>query len=138
MPANGRIDKPTDHNGTFSAFRVRQYLAPSPPHARRFLDRIAAPNINASSSSSGGVVDWGIYMQQTTGTSANTPKLGHNFSFQIADGGGRRACSVTILSPTRESAELYFQENAPSIVQMARERLSTAESAAGPLSLQIP
>ncbi|MET0678655.1 MAG: hypothetical protein ABW175_22890 [Bradyrhizobium sp.] len=77
-------------------------------------------------------------MQQTTGTSADTSINGHHFSFQIANGGGRRACSVTILSPTREIAELYFQENAPSIVQMARDRLSAAETGMGPLSLQIP
>jgi hypothetical protein len=78
-------------------------------------------------------------MQHTTGTSANTSiKLGHHFFFQIADGVGRRTCSVTILLPTRESAELYYRENSSNIVQMARERLSAGETAAGPLRLHLP
>ena len=63
--------------------------------------------------------------------------VGFNFHFQIANGAGRKACSVQVQAHNYHDATDFFRQNWPTIELMARESLtSTAEGAE--LSLTMP
>ncbi len=62
----------------------------------------------------------------------------YTFYFQISDGIGRRACAVAIAAPTRDEAQVLFQENSTTIVQMARDNISRGLHKDLPLKLSFP
>ena len=56
--------------------------------------------------------------------------VGFNFHFQIANGAGRKACSVRVQAQNFHDARGIFQQNWPTIELMARELLSSAAEGA--------
>ena len=52
--------------------------------------------------------------------------VGFNFHFQIADGSGRKACSVKVQAHNYYAATDFFRQNWPTIELMARESLISA------------
>jgi hypothetical protein len=55
--------------------------------------------------------------------------VGFNFHFQIANGAGRKACSVRVQAQTFHDATGVLRENWPTIELMARESLAAADGA---------
>jgi hypothetical protein len=60
----------------------------------------------------------------------DTEAVGFNFHFQIANGGGRKACSVRVQAVSFHDATSVFRENWPTIELMARESLAAAADGA--------
>ena len=54
----------------------------------------------------------------------------HIFSFQLASGGGRLACTIVIHSETRDQAQIIFRDNWRDIETMARNKLVREHGAA--------
>jgi hypothetical protein len=52
--------------------------------------------------------------------------VGFNFHFQIANGSGRKACSVQVQACNFHDATDFFRQNWPAIELMARESLVVA------------
>jgi hypothetical protein len=52
--------------------------------------------------------------------------VGFNFHFQIANGTGRKACSVRVQACNFHDATDFFRQNWPAIELMARESLAVA------------
>ena len=52
--------------------------------------------------------------------------VGFNFHFQIANGAGRKACSVRVQAHNYYDATGFFRQNWPTIELMARESLALA------------
>ena len=52
--------------------------------------------------------------------------VGFNFHFQIANGAGRKACSVRVQAHNFHDARGFFHQNWPTIELMARESLTSA------------
>jgi hypothetical protein len=46
---------------------------------------------------------------------------GYTFHFQIANDGGRQACSVKVQAPNVQDATAFLRQNWPMIVSMARD-----------------
>ena len=53
-----------------------------------------------------------------------------NFHFQIANGTGRKACSVRVQAHNYHDATDFFRQNWPTIELMARESLNSAAEGA--------
>jgi hypothetical protein len=49
-----------------------------------------------------------------------------SFNFQIANGAGRKACSVRVQAHNYHDATAFFRQNWPTIELMARESLASA------------
>ena len=65
--------------------------------------------------------------------------VGFQFHFQIADGPGRKACSVRVEATNFHAANAAFRDNWPTIELMARQTLaSLAEGEEIRLSLAPP
>ena len=56
----------------------------------------------------------------------DTEAVGFNFHFQIANGAGRKACSVEVLAHNFHDARGLFRQNWPTIELMARKSLTSA------------
>ena len=56
--------------------------------------------------------------------------VGFNFHFQIANGAGRKACSVRVQAHNFYDAKGFFHQNWPTIELMARELLTSAAEGA--------
>jgi hypothetical protein len=52
--------------------------------------------------------------------------VGFNFHFQIANGRGRKACSIQVQAPNFHDAASIFRQHWPTIEAMARESLAAA------------
>ena len=52
--------------------------------------------------------------------------VGFSFHFQIANGAGRRACSIHVQARNYHDANSVFRANWPTIELMARESLASA------------
>jgi hypothetical protein len=60
----------------------------------------------------------------------DTEAVGFNFHFQIANGTGRKACSVRVQAHNFHDAKGLFQQNWPTIELMARESVTSAAEGA--------
>ena len=56
----------------------------------------------------------------------NSEAVGFNFHFQIANGNGRKACSVLVQAHNFHDATDFFRQNWPTIELMARGSLISA------------
>ena len=63
--------------------------------------------------------------------------VGFNFHFQIANGVGRKACSVQVQAHNFHDARSFFRQNWPTIELMALESL-TAAAEGGEIRLTMP
>jgi hypothetical protein len=50
--------------------------------------------------------------------------IAYTFHFQIANNGGREACSVKVQAPNVHDATTFFRQNWPMIESMARDGLA--------------
>ena len=60
----------------------------------------------------------------------DTQAVGFNFHFQIANGTGRKACSVRVQAHNFHDAKGLFHQNWPTIELMARELVTSAAEGA--------
>lgn len=63
---------------------------------------------------------------------------GYTFFFQIANGGERRACRVTVDAPGIQEASALFREKWPVIESMARDGIKAATVDDGVITLVMP
>jgi len=56
-------------------------------------------------------------------TNEDAETIAYTFYFQIADKGGRRACSVKVQAPNIHNATTSFRQNWPMIESLARDGL---------------
>jgi hypothetical protein len=65
----------------------------------------------------------GHWMRRNQSPTKKEPEAGeYTFYFQIANGGGRKACSVRVQAPSHHDATNFFRENWPRIELRAREK----------------
>jgi hypothetical protein len=62
----------------------------------------------------------------------------YTFHFQIANNGGRQACSVAVQAPTIQDATAFFRQNWSMIEAMAREGLATRPGVDRTIRLAMP
>jgi hypothetical protein len=64
--------------------------------------------------------------------------IAYTFHFQIANNGGRRACSVAVQAPNIHDATTFFRQNWPMIESMARDGLATRSGDDRTIRLAMP
>ena len=62
----------------------------------------------------------------------------YTFHFQIANNGGRRACSVAVQAPTIHDATTFFRQNWPMIESLARDGLVSKSDDDRTIRLAMP
>jgi len=68
----------------------------------------------------------------------NGQPAGYTFFFQIAAGGERRACCVTVEAPDIQEASALFREKWPVIESMARDGIKTGTVDDGVITFVMP
>jgi hypothetical protein len=64
--------------------------------------------------------------------------VAYTFHFQIANNGGRLACSVAVRAPSIHDATTFFRQNWPMIEAMARDGLATRSDDDRTIRLAMP
>ena len=64
--------------------------------------------------------------------------IAYAFHFQIANGGGRQACTVNVQAPNIHEATTFFRENWPMIESMARDGLVSKNGDDRKIKLAMP
>jgi hypothetical protein len=64
--------------------------------------------------------------------------VAYTFHFQIANGCGRRACSVKVQAPNIHDATTFFRQNWPMIESMARDGLVSKSGDDRTIKLVMP
>jgi hypothetical protein len=70
-------------------------------------------------------------------TNEDAETIAYTLYFQIANKGGRRACSVKVQAANIHDATTFFRQNWPMIESMARDGL-VSRSDDGPIKLATP
>jgi len=71
-------------------------------------------------------------------TNEDAETTAYTFHFQIADGGGRQACSVKVQAPNIHDATTFFRQNWPTIESMARDGLVSRSGDDRTIKLAMP
>jgi hypothetical protein len=74
--------------------------------------------------------------RQPTNKDAET--IAYTFHFQIANKGGRQACSVKVQAPNVHDATTFFRQNWPMIESMARDGLDSRSVEDRIIKLAVP
>lgn len=80
----------------------------------------------------------GTLMQRQRAVDGDGERVGFTFSFQIADGGRRRACCVRVDASNFHDASALFRERWPAIESVARDSVRAADSGDGVIALELP
>ena len=64
--------------------------------------------------------------------------IAYTFHFQIANNGGRQACSVAVQAATIHDATTFFRQNWPMIESMARDGLAARSGDDRTIRLAVP
>ena len=64
--------------------------------------------------------------------------IAYTFHFQIANNGGRQACSVAVRAPTIQDATTFFRQNWPMIESLARDGLVSKSDDDRTIRLAMP
>ena len=80
----------------------------------------------------------GTLMRELRAINGDSEQVGFTFSFQIADGGRRRACSVRVDAANFHDASALFRERWPVIESAARDSVRTADVGDGVIALELP
>lgn len=80
----------------------------------------------------------GTLMRDARAIDGNEERVGFTFSFQIADGGKRRACCVRVDAANFHDASALFRERWPAIEEVARDSIRAANAGDGVIALELP
>jgi hypothetical protein len=80
----------------------------------------------------------GIPMRCERRPNNDAETIAYTFHFQIANNGGRQACSVAVRAPTIQDATTFFRQNWPMIESMARDGLATRSGDDRTIRLAVP
>jgi hypothetical protein len=71
-------------------------------------------------------------------TNEDAETIAYTFHFQLANKGGRQACSVKVQAPNLHDAAKFFRQNWPMIESMARDDLVSRSGDDGTIKLAAP
>jgi hypothetical protein len=80
----------------------------------------------------------GTLMREQRAMIGDKERVGFTFSFQIADGGKRRACCVRVDAANFHDASALFRERWPAIESVARDSIRAAGTGDGVIALELP